>query len=206
MLSTYSRSEIEDRPLLLRTMHEDRKRVFVDTLKWDLKHDGSQEHDDFDRIDATYLVSSDIEGKHLCSVRLLDTESTHLLGTVFPQLCESGVPRASDVKEITRYIASPRLRASERQRARNMVCRALIEYGLLHGIRMYTAICEMSFLTQMLAAGWRCDPLGLPQRIDGSIIGAFCIHVEPEAIDKMVQGWRWPTPALEGFFPQQTAA
>jgi N-acyl-L-homoserine lactone synthetase len=196
MISVYTRPNLHNLPVLHRTMHEDRKRVFVDTLGWQLPHDGSQESDQFDNGQAIYLVQQDRQGTHRASVRLLSTERAHILGSLFPHLCDGEVPRGPRIWEITRYLASPRAKASERLVARNMMARALIEYGLQQGITTYTAVCDISFLSQIIAAGWRCDPLGLPQQINGSIIGAFCIHVERDTISKMAGSWRYPRPAL----------
>ena len=197
MIRSYSRQQLEADPLLLSSMHEDRKRVFVDTLRWEIDCDGSQERDEFDHEGATYLVAKDRLGTHWVSMRLLDTEQSHILGSIFPYLCESGVPTGPQIKEITRYIASPRIKASERHLARNMICRALIEYALREGIEAYTAVVGLPFLAQILAAGWRCDPLGLPQRVGHDVIGAFCLHVEKATISKMVGTWRYGRPALD---------
>jgi len=198
MVEHLTRSLLRARQNLMRTMHEDRKHVFVDTLHWDLDCPGPQEIDQFDDEKADYLVGAARDGSHLVSVRLLDTERSHILGSIFPFLCDGEVPRGAHIKEITRYIASPRSRAGERLVARNMMARALVEYGHLTGITKYTAVCDMSFLNQILAAGWRCDPLGLPQTVDGSVVGAFCIHVERDTITKMASSWRCNRPALTG--------
>lgn len=196
MISSYSRAAIQTDPLLLRTMHEDRKRVFVDMLRWRLPHDSAQEQDQFDVDGAIYLAAKDKTGSHRVSVRLLDTERPHIVGSIFPFLCQAPLPRGPHVKEITRYIASPRARATDRLIARNMMARGLAEYAHLHGITTYTAVCDISFLSQILAAGWRCDPLGLPQPVDGSVIGAFCIHIEADTIKRMARSWRYLRPAL----------
>ena len=194
-ITDYSRSEIEDDPVLLRTMHEDRKAVFIDTLQWPLQASGTMEIDDFDHEDAIYLAGKDRFGTHTASIRLLDTEGTHMLADLFPYLCEGDIPRGPHIREVTRYTPSPRAKASERLIWRNMMAHAVIEYGLQTDIRMYTAVCDISFLNQLLAVGWRCDPLGLPQRIDGSVIGAFCFYVEEDSIDRFNPSWRYPRQA-----------
>ena len=194
-ITDYARGEIVNDPVLLRTMHEDRKSVFIDTLKWPLKAQGSLEIDEFDHADAVYLAGKDFSGSHRASIRLLDTEDRHMLGDLFPFLCEGEIPRGPHIKEVTRYTPSPRAKASERLIWRNMMARAVIEYGLLTGIRAYTAVCDISFLSQLLAVGWRCDPLGLPQCIDGSVIGAFIFYVEEESLSKFKHSWRYPRSA-----------
>lgn len=182
---------------LVEAMHADRKKVFIDTLKWDLPHDGVSERDQFDTSEASYLILQNGQiGDHLCSVRLLDTCRPHILGSIFPQLCEGAVPRGPTIREITRFCASPRYKAAERLRARNMMARALIELGHREGITAYTAVCDLGFLTQVLAAGWRCQPLGMPQPYEGGLIGAFMIFVDDNSLDLMTSGWRWDRPVL----------
>ena len=182
---------------LVRAMHADRKRVFVDTLKWDIPHDDVIESDEFDDDSAEYLVVQDAQGgDHVASLRMLRTDRPHLLSQVFARLCEGEVPRGPDVREITRLCLSPRRRAGERLQARNLLARAIVEYGLLMGISRYTAVCEMAFLSQLLSAGWRCDPLGMPQVVDGALVGAVEIGISAETYQMMVASWRCNSPRL----------
>ena len=96
-------------PRLFRSMHEDRKQVFVDKLKWDLRHDGVSEQDQYDTPYAQYLILRDeANSEHLGSVRLLPTTRGHILGDVFPFLCSDGVPSGPEIWEITRLVVSPR--------------------------------------------------------------------------------------------------
>lgn len=197
MIEHLKRMHLPQYPSLFRTMHTDRKRIFVDALRWDIPHDGTQEVDQYDNDRAHYLILRDSNSQqHLGSVRLLPTTAPHMLDDVFPFLCEGEVPRGPKVWEITRLLVSPDLGRRERMPARNMLARAMIEFGLMMGIEKFTAVCEIGFLTQLLAAGWRIDPLGLPQQVAGSLIGAVLIHVEAEFIAKTTEGWRHPGPVL----------
>jgi len=56
----------------LEAMHRDRKKIFVDALKWDVPVvDGQYEIDQFDTDEAIYLVALAPESqRHLGSVRL----------------------------------------------------------------------------------------------------------------------------------------
>lgn len=79
---------------LFRSMFEQRKRVFVDLLRWDVPVlVGRYEIDQFDNDCAVYIVIADAEGEHLASVRLLPTCRDHILGTIFPELCEGEIVR-----------------------------------------------------------------------------------------------------------------
>ena len=95
--------------VLLDAMYRDRKRIFVDRLKWNIPVvDGIYEMDQFDTDDAIYLIASDSDAKqHLGSVRVLPSKRPHLLGSLFPYLCEAGVPAGDDISEITRLCTSP---------------------------------------------------------------------------------------------------
>src|SRR5437762_10551857 len=84
---------------LVRSMFADRKRVFVDMLGWDVPHDEVAERDEFDRADSEYLIFARGDD-HIASLRLLRTDRSHLLGSVFPELCEGDVPSGPDIREI----------------------------------------------------------------------------------------------------------
>ena len=155
---------------VLRAMFAARKSVFIDLLKWDVPVlDGRFEIDQFDDVHATYLVLTDGEGGHLASARLLPTTRPHILGDLFPHLCAGAPPRDPAICEITRFCLDRRLDARARRAARDTLVAALVEHALAHGIAAYTAIAEMGWFQQILAFGWRCVPLGLPQ-VDGQVM------------------------------------
>lgn len=181
---------------LLGSMHADRKRVFVDLFGWELVTVGDREEDGFDDEAAEYLVLADGAGDHRASIRLLRTDRPHLMTELFAHLCEEDIPRGPHIREITRFCIAPRGRAAGRLEARNMLARALIEYGELSGVTGYTAVCHMGLLQQVLSAGWTCRPLGLPQLFAGEMVGAFLIEVGPDSYGQMSESWRWDTPAL----------
>ena len=203
MIEIYQRGDAVSWPKLFQSMHADRKRVFVDMLKWDIPHDGVFEQDQYDTDEANYLILRDrSSGEHRGSVRLLPSTGPHILRDVFPFLCEGEIPVGPRIMEITRLVVSPGVRRGERMMTRNQLGRAMVEFGQLHGLEYYTAVCEMGFLTQLLASGWRIDPLGMPQVVAGSMIGAVLIHVDPDSIDITSEAWRHPGPALR-LYPQQ---
>ena len=166
---------------VLAAMFEARKRVFVDLLGWDVPVlAGRFEVDQFDDPHARYLVLTDRNGVHLGSARLLDTTRPHILGELYPELCENEVPSGPGIAEITRFCLDRRLRARERLMARNQLVSALVDHALAAGIERYTGVAEMSWLQQILSFGWVCRPLGLPQAIDGTLLGALAIEIGPD--------------------------
>src|SRR3546814_14818621 len=71
----------------LETMFEDRKRLFVDLLGWDLSvQDARWEIDQFDDDDAVYLIALDQTGDHAGSLRLLPSKKPQILSELFPEL------------------------------------------------------------------------------------------------------------------------
>lgn len=187
MLRLIDRRNIDRFPGLVRGMHRDRKRFFVDVFGWDLKHENGEERDAFDDDGAEYLVLADDAGRHVASLRFLRTDRPHLLDSVFPELCERPIPRGPDVREITRLCLP--LRKRDRIAARNILARGIIDYAAAAGVAAYTAVCHMAFLSELLSAGWRCTPLGLPQEIDGALAGAVQIHMDDDTGALLSQAW-----------------
>lgn len=167
--------------LRLRPMFESRKAVFVDLLKWDVPVvAGRYEVDQFDDDRATYVVLGDGEGGHLASARLLETETPHILDTLFRELCAGAPPRGEQILEITRFCLARSLRAERRLQVRNALVSAIVDYALWRGVVAYSGVAEMGWLQQILAFGWRCRPLGPPRTINGKMLGALRIDISAE--------------------------
>ncbi|MGN6279012.1 MAG: acyl-homoserine-lactone synthase [Sphingomonas sp.] len=187
LINRYNKDQHRD---LLAAMHAARKRIFVDLLGWRIPHDGTYERDAFDDDDAVYLVVDDPDdGAHLASARLLRTDRPHILGALFPQLCEGKVPSGPDVREITRFCLAPGIGRAARLAARKQLVRSFVEYALLAGIQSFTGVAEMGWLTQVLSAGWDVRPLGLPQVIDGSLLGALEITITAQTLHQLAPEW-----------------
>lgn len=182
---------------LLRAMFAARKSVFVDLLKWDVPVlAGRYEVDQFDDPHAQYLILADRNGAHMASARLLPTLHPHILGSFYRSLCEQSPPQGTDIFEITRFCLDRELCASERRQARDSLICALVDHALVQNVRQYVAIAELSWLSQILAFGWECHPLGLPQMIDGRMLGALSIHIDPTTPDRLATAGIRPSRSL----------
>jgi len=182
---------------VLRAMFSARKSVFVDLLKWDVPVlGGAYEVDQFDDANATYLVLSDAEGRHLGSARLLPTTRPHILDSFYPMLCDEGAPRGDGIYEVTRFCLDRSLTARERRKVRDTLVTALVDHALAAGIHAYSAIAEMAWLQQILAFGWRCRPLGLPHLIDGTMLGALRIEIGGDTPGLLVAAGIRATPTI----------
>ena len=166
---------------MLDAMFRDRKHVFVDLRKWDVPViDGQYEMDQFDGSRTVYCIATDETGSHRGSIRLLPTDQPHILGDLFPALCEYAVPTGPDIFELTRGCVSPRLTPADRRQVRNALTTAVVEYALFRGITSYTCIADSGWLSQILSLGWTCHPLGLPVRIERTLTGALQIEITPQ--------------------------
>ena len=174
---------------VLRNMFEARKRVFIDLLRWDLPVlAGRFELDQFDDEAAMYIVLSDKDGAHRASARLLPTTQPHILGTLFPSLCDEALPSGPTTMEITRFCLERQSTAPERREARNELVHALVAFALANGIERYTGVADLTWLRQILAFGWRCRPLGVPKAVDGKILGAMLIEIDEDTPTLLERG------------------
>lgn len=181
MLHTIQSSPASGENAVLRAMFAARKSVFVDLLKWDVPVlDGRYEVDQFDDAHATYLVVTDDLQRHHASARLLPTTRSHLLGDLYPYLCDQPPPRHSAVYEITRFCLDRELSAPERRMARDTLVTHLALHALASGIAAYTAIAEFGWFQQILAFGWRCAPLGLPRMEGRAMLTALRIDIDED--------------------------
>lgn len=166
---------------VMRAMFEARKRVFVDLLGWDLLVlAGKYEIDQYDVPHARYLILADTDQNHLASARLLPTTGPHILGDLFPELCDAPAPTGPQTWEITRFCLDRSLRAPERRRWRDALVTALVHYALEHGITTYTGVAERGWLDQILEFGWHAELLGNPRTIDRMTLGALRIEIAPD--------------------------
>jgi len=193
--------------IIAANMHRDRKRIFVDLLKWDVPVvDGQYEIDQFDHSGAVYLIASEEDGSHRGSIRLLPTTRPHILGSLFPHLCDGPVPAGANVYEITRGCLSPRLRASERLRVRNQLTTAAVEFALFNGIDTLTCVADGGWYSQILALGWQCEPLGLPQIVGGVMTGALRIAISRDTPRLLLEAGTYSHSTLELATPALMAA
>jgi N-acyl-L-homoserine lactone synthetase len=179
-------------------MHADRKRVFVDTLRWALPVvDGQYEVDEYDTDAATYLIVQEPQtGTHMGSVRIVPTSGPHLLGDKFAHLCADAVPTGADTCEITRLCTAPGLTREIAADVRVRLALALVEFALQGGITHYTMMTHMALLSGVLATGWDAEPLGMPVDVDGVSTGALLVTITPETLPRMRAQWNFQQPVL----------
>lgn len=173
----------------LRAMFEARKRVFVDLLKWDIPVlKDAYEIDQFDTPDASYLVLTDGQDRHRASARLLRTDHAHILGQLFPYLCDGPVPSRTDFREITRFCVEPTLSRVDRRTARDELVTALADYALATGLSGYTAVANKAWSRQIENFGWQCRTLGTGRRVGGEELVALQIDIDYKTPKDLARG------------------
>nr|NUR36573.1 autoinducer synthase [Sphingomonas sp.] len=170
----------------LETMFVDRKRQFVDFFEWDVPVvDGRYEMDQFDTARAVYIIAVDDTGAHEASMRMLPSMHPHLLDTLFSHLCPTGVPIGETIWESTRLCLPNRHGAARRLELRNALISAMVDFALARGIERITGVIPDGFRKQVLAMGWRAEPLGPVAPIRGGPIGAFAIDINRDTPDRL---------------------
>jgi N-acyl-L-homoserine lactone synthetase len=190
----------DDAPAL-RAMYIARKEVFVDLLEWDVPVlDGRYEIDQFDDPSATYVIVLGDDGCHRASARLLPTMRPHILDTLFPDLCESAVPRSPLTFEITRFCLDRHQNAVKRREARNLLITAIADFARDARISTYTGVAELSWFQQILSFGWRCRALGLPRAHGRSTLVALQIDIDASTPDRLSDAGVYTPVVLELLF------
>jgi acyl-homoserine lactone synthase len=189
-------------------MFEDRKKLFVDLLRWSVPvTDGRFERDGYDSEHAIYLIALDEQGCHAGSMRLLPTTEPHILTDLFPELCEGEMPRGASIFEVTRLCLPTRHRTAQRLSIRNHLISAMVDYALSEEIEVLTGVVEANFLRQILEMGWRCRSLGEHRAEVGSRpLGAFEIEIGPDTPDLLKSRGIYVPDTIEAVETERKAA
>lgn len=157
-------SEYED---VLSQMFQTRKKVFCDSLHWDIPHQDDAERDAYDDMAPVYLVWCDRHrSRHYASVRLMPTTGPTLLRDVFSatfdgvqgvlgpgiwegtRMCVDEAPLQRDFPDLAKG------------RAFSLLLTALCEFGLAEGIQTLVSNYEPPFGRIYARAGLRLHEVG----------------------------------------------
>ena len=162
-------------------MFEDRRRLFVDLMRWQLAvAAGRYEIDQFDGPHAKYIAEHDGHGQHRGSMRLLPADRPYLLAALFAELVGGPLPQGRETYEITRLCLPSRFRAGERLAIRNRLITAMVDHALAAEITTLVGFVRPGFRDAILAMGWDAAPLGPVRTLGGMALGAFRIAIDRE--------------------------
>jgi len=180
-------------------MHEDRKVIFVDMMRWQIPVYANQyEIDQFDTRETVYLMCINEEsGEHLGSVRLLETQKPHLMSEVFPELCTEGIPRGPDIYEVSRLMTASALEtAVQRKVVRDRLALGMVEWALRRNVRAFSAVVGPAMLQQIVGMPWRHRLLGLPTHDAKGLVYPIKIEIGPDTLVLMREQVGIFTPTL----------
>lgn len=156
---------------VLSQMFKARKRVFWDTLGWDVTIEGEYERDQYDKLGPVYLIWCDRAlTRHYGSMRLMPTTGPTLLYDVFRRTFPDAANLAAPgIWEGTRMCIDEASLAADYPeivpgRAFSLLLVALCEFGLEHGIHTMISNYEPHVRRLYTRAGATVHELG---RADG---------------------------------------
>lgn len=171
MFVTIQAHEYAKYATILDQMFQLRKRVFADTLKWDVSVSGIYERDPYDRLNPVYLVWCSDDGEQLYGcMRLMPTTGPTLLYDTFRATFPSSVDLvAPGIWEGTRMCVDEAALAADHPqidagRAFSLMLLALCECALAHGVHTMISNYEPQLKRIYRRAGVEVDELG---RADG---------------------------------------
>lgn len=169
-------------------MHRLRHRVFKDRLKWDVRSFGGLEIDQFDMLDATYLIVGEagVQG----SWRILPTTGPYMLRDVFRQLLDGKEPPDSPaIWEMSRFSVDHGPQGDDSLAAVSRISSelfcGLVEYALGHGVtEVWTAY---DILVARLLKRIGCTPIwqSRRQRIGNTIAVAGQFEISERILQEL---------------------
>jgi N-acyl-L-homoserine lactone synthetase len=184
VVTSQNRSEYQTQ---LEQMWRQRRDVFVDKLGWDLPLTNGMEIDQYDDDRAMYLLGSE-DGQNVSgSLRILPTDTGHLMTDLFPNMCAGTPPTGSNIWEISRfYVLPPTRRPKDRVKAAAEVLSGMVELALLYEVDQITMVSYMANMPLIVGLGFDVMPLGLPtQYSDGNTYVASAINVSAAGLQNV---------------------
>lgn len=156
-----------------------RHEIYVKQRKWmALDRPDGLEKDQFDTDDAVYLFCID-GGQLIGAMRALPTLMPTLMSDIFPYLNIRGPIRRQDVFELSRVFVVPERRGEHAgPRVEMLLLTAIMEYGISIGLTGFSIVLESWWLPRFERIGWKAQPLGMPQTIDGMSVLAVLVDCD----------------------------
>jgi acyl-homoserine lactone synthase len=156
-----------------------RHEIYVKQRKWmALDRPDGLEKDQFDTDDAVYLFCID-GGQLIGAMRALPTLMPTLMSDIFPYLNIRGPIRRQDVFELSRVFVIPERRGEHAgPRVEMLLLTAIMEYGISIGLTGFSIVLESWWLPRFERIGWKAQPLGMPQTIDGMSVLAVLVDCD----------------------------
>lgn len=140
-----------------------------------------KEIDEFDNLQAVYLVSVDEFGDVAASLRLNPTTEPTLLKK-FAEYATSEIPQSERCWDLSRWIARPNQRRADKARwpsnHQRELALGVLEFCQSRGADCLTMLCETRLAERIGAYGWPVTYLGPPRDYEGGKGSAVAARID----------------------------
>jgi acyl-homoserine lactone synthase len=191
----------------LALMHQQRKAIFIDRLRWNVAATDGLEIDAYDRDDTIYLLAYDSHNRSLSgSARLLPTLQPHLMSDLFAHTCDGGVQRGARIWEASRFCPAPTARRRVRIRLLWSIFAAVMESSLLFGIEQVVFTANAALLPLALGAGWQARRLGPTMRDGRDSVTAIAVDINLQGLHALRERFGIDGPVTRFVEPRRALA
>ena len=174
----------------LEKMFQQRYEVFINILGWEVPgtdHPNQREIDAYDLPNTIYLLV--LRGHQLVGAsRMLPTTGPTMMGDIFPDLCEKGVPNDPQIWEWSRGHVKPDEPHQNRSTILNHIFLSGYEFAFNAGLKGLTAQVNVRELDRWLSRGLVVDLLGQPKRSGQEEVLAMQHHISQQTLARVRHG------------------
>jgi len=158
---------------LFNELNEYRYKVFIEKLGWDLQTPEDQEIDQFDTVDAVYVIARNEQESITGCARLLPTTKPYLLEKIFPELLNGSlVPKHDDIWELSRFtaldLASMPKTASQLSSPQTLrLLEEVISCARSYGAKQLISVSPIGVERLLRNTGYKVHRAGPPKVVNG---------------------------------------
>ncbi|MEM9092812.1 MAG: acyl-homoserine-lactone synthase [Cyanobacteria bacterium P01_F01_bin.53] len=155
MLQFHNLESLSANQSLLDNMLQDRRRQFIERLKWDIQQDkNGREYDEYDNEHARYVMWVGEQGEHLGSLRVSQTSKQCMIEDHFAaDFCPKNLTETGNW-EVTRFCTSPILARKSHSKVSSQLIKGLGLFGIDCNVMNYFGLCYSSMLRVYARLGW----------------------------------------------------
>lgn len=162
---------------MFRMRHE----FYVRQRGWtNLTSSNGRETDEFDDLNAVYLMNLDQFGNILSTFRLNPTTGPYLVADKLPHYLSEPAPRQEDIWDLGRWMVAPHARRKQAGQIADVqkpLIVGLMEFAVSRGITGFTALTDTAFVSR-ISDVWPTRPMGEPHGFDDADGEAQLIMIE----------------------------
>ncbi len=170
MLKIVQKVESKSDADLVSSMLSDRKKYFVDKLKWNLCVDSyGHEIDRYDAYSPVYVILHDNEGEHIASTRLMPMNGANMTTDYFAHLMGSEGLNEKDLWESTRFLVTNKALSSIKVACSLMLAGSYFLKEL--GVERICGVTASLNVRKYWACGWKPSVTGQSNEDDQEVCG-----------------------------------